>query len=495
MKTTIPFILRTTRSDRRAARGGQAIIFLLMAMVILAFVVMWNFDVHKIVKMKNVTQNAGDSAALMASRWQGVTLNLVGDLNLLHALALSTGEADTATSCTNVQARILFVGPMIAFMASQQAAKNNGVYRNPEYDDAIREHATKVRFDYPAAVGQNGEMLFPEPYPGCWNEYADMLDLAAEEGVAVGPENVRFYGDAIGGHILYTIAFYDAIAGRNWCWFYHNAPTLLQDYRNFFPCWWPPLPEPPRTRPLNCEIYGLGMAKANTTTFDTWLTLNDASEFAVQRGLGDGMNETGMTTEATWYTYSSGRWGDWEAIRYDGDRQFPVVGPVRDEYDYSGADAAVRVETTSERITPGPEGGTQENTVLWTAAAKPFGHLGDGSRPNDYQIVLPAYHDVRLIPIDASSAPAGGGFDLGWREHCEQHLPDYMDNGPTVLPRGCYYCNQLRTWENPSFRQSGVNWLAANSARCIVRRGGGGGGGGGWGGRGGGSGGGTRRGH
>ncbi len=471
----------------RLARGGQAIIFLLMAMVILAFVVMWNFDLHKVIRIKNVTQNAGDSAALMASRWQGVTLNLVGDLNLLHALALSEGDEDAATSCTNVQARLLFVGPMIAFMGSQQAAKNNGIYRNEEFDEEIRDHANEVRFSYPSAVGQDGEMLFPEPYPGCWNEYAEMLELIADEGIAAGPDNARYYSDVMGGHILYMIGFYEAIAGRNWCWFYHNAPTLLDDYQNFFPCWWPPLPDPPRVEPLNSEIYGLGLGKSHTT-MSSWLSLDDASEFAIERGLGDGMNATGMTTEATWYTYSGSRWQDWDAIDFGGERRFPVVGPVREEYDYSGADAAVRVYATAQRITPGPGGETQTNTILWTAAAKPFGRLGENERPIDYGLVLPAFHDVRLIPVDTSSAPAGGGFNLGWRDHCENHLPDYMEDGPSGTPGNCHYCRQLRTWENPTFRQTGSSWLDANSQQCIARPSGGGHSGGR-------SGGGTRRGH
>ena len=115
--------------------------FLLMTLVILTFIVLWNFDLHKILRVKGITQNGGDSAALMAARWQGITLNLIGDLNIMHALALTSGDADAAADITNIQARLCFVGPMIAFMASQQAAKNNGIYRNPEYDEVIHEHA------------------------------------------------------------------------------------------------------------------------------------------------------------------------------------------------------------------------------------------------------------------------------------------------------------------------------------------------------------------
>ena len=113
------------------------------------------------------------------------------------------------------------------------------------------------------------------------------------------------------------------------------------------------------------------------------------------------------------------------------------------------------------------------NKVVWTAAAKPFGYLNDHDTPNSEILVLPAFHDVRLIPIDASSAPSGGSFNLAWREHIEGHLANdlinYMANGPQgVQGNGCWYCQQLVTWENQQFRASGLTWLSSNSWECTV---------------------------
>lgn len=78
-----------SRSRRTGSRGrrGQVAVFLLMALVILFFIVLWNFDLHKTIHVKNVSQTAGDSSALAAARWQGLALNLVGDLNIMHAVA------------------------------------------------------------------------------------------------------------------------------------------------------------------------------------------------------------------------------------------------------------------------------------------------------------------------------------------------------------------------------------------------------------------------
>lgn len=481
MKTTTR-CTSTTGTGRK--RAGQTVVFFLMVLVILTFVVIWNFDLHKIVHVKAVSQNGGDAAALMAARWQGITLNMIGDLNIMHALALSTGDVESEVAITNIQARLCFVGPMIAFMASQQAAKNNGVYRNPDYDDFLREHAMQVRTDYPRITGQDGEMLFPEPYEGCWQEYADMLDLIADEGVAAGPDNVHFYGDHAGGHMLLNMGFYEAIASMNWCWFFNNAPGLLEGYQNFFPCWWTELPPIPRVEPINSEVYGLGLTRF-TTRLEGLTDFETVSGFAQGRNLGGGLTTNGMQTMATWYCYG-GNWGEWDKMNPYGEDAFPIAGPVRDEYNYSGADAAVRVETRTDRLTPGTGGKPVTNKITWSAAAKPFGHLNDSDRPNSFGVVLPAYHDVRLIPVDAASGSGSGGYNLEWRKHIEDHLPLYYENGPGGLP-SCGYCSSLRTWENASFRQSGVDWLSKYSYKCIARGGGGGGGGG--------RGGGTRRGH
>jgi len=480
----LKFEMRNQNANRQRHKSGQVMIFFIMTLVILVFMALWNFDLHKLLHVKNVSQNGGDAASLMAARWQGISLNVVGDLNLMQAIALTTGDANTVGAISNIQARLLFVGPMVALQASQQAAKNNGIFANPDFSAFLHEHADVVRNEYTAISGITGQMLFPEPYVGAWEEYADMLDLIANDGVAAGPDNMQLYSDNGGGHILYDIGFYDAIAGRNWCWFFNNEPTLLNDYVNFFPVWWPPLPPPPFNEYLNSEFYGLHLSKSDTTLAAMGLDQTALNTLGPERGFSTGISTGAMHLAATWYVYGD-RWHDWDAMSVSGPDAFPIVGPVKDVYNYAGADAAVRVEATTGRLTPGLSGATTSNTISWTSAAKPFGYLNETDRPMEYGLVLPAFHDIRLIPVDASSAPAGGGFNLDWRRHMEDHLPDYMGNGPFALPAGCYYCRQLRTWENEAFRQEGVDWLATNSGRCIATGGGGGGHRGG----------GTRRGH
>jgi hypothetical protein len=454
-------------------------IFLIVILVILTFVVLWNFDLHKIIYTKARTQNAGDAAAVAAARWQGISLNLIGDLNLMHALALSEGNSEAAAAVTNAQARLCYVGPMIALMAAQEAAKNNGIYSQPDFSAYLHEHADVVRYLYPMMTTPAGEQLFPEPYQGCWLEYANMLDLIAKEGVAAAPDNMVLYTDRVGGHMLLRKDFYQAVAGKDWCWFYHNAPTLLDDYQNFFPCWWPPLPDIPHMEYLNSEIFGLGMTRA-FTALSGLVDTNLVANLAAERGLTGNLNTNGTETPAIWYCYGGGSWGSWGAISSTGEYPFPLTGTLKPQYDYVGADAVVRIEAEIGRMSSMSKGASVTNVITWTAAAKPFGYLNEEDKPNIASIVLPAFRESALIPVDTASGAGGGGFDLNWRRHIEHHLPSYMANGPSNS--ACAYCQMLVTWEKPEFRESGSAWLSTNSWKCTIKPVGGGGGGGTWGG-------------
>lgn len=463
--------MRSTH-DRR--RTGQAMIFAIMIVIILSFIALWNFDLHKTFYVKSLSQNAGDASALAAARWQATTLNLIGDLNILKAVALSQGQTSTADEIGNLQARLCYVGPIVGMVAAQQAAKNNGVLTNPRFTERVRRHADVVRNDYPTRVDPQGQMLFPEPYPGCWQEYSDMLYMLADNGIAAGPDNARLYEDYVGGHILLEMDFYDAVAGRDWCWFFFNEPTLLESYTDYH--WWPPLPEQiPHTEPMNSEYFGLALSKIRT--IGSVATVNLMEQLEQQRGLGtDPISNFVANATSVWYCYDTAIWTPWDAMSLHGDPPFPATGPVKPQYDYAGADSAVRVLTETRRLMPG----ASPATVLWTAAAKPFGYLNEqASRPDSYAIVLPAYHNIRLIPIDASSAPAGGAFDLDWREHIEVHLPEYMDRGLAGITPTCWFCQQLVTWEDPVFRQTGIDWLELYSDTCLIHGGGPGSAGGG----------------
>ena len=112
----------------------------MLAFVILGllFLVLVNADVFLAIRGKGRLQNAGDAAALAAARWQGITLNALGALNLAQ-IDIACKYADAPATATNLlagvqhlQERLVFAGPLAGLYAAQLAAKRNGVLPDPD---------------------------------------------------------------------------------------------------------------------------------------------------------------------------------------------------------------------------------------------------------------------------------------------------------------------------------------------------------------------------
>lgn len=473
-------MIRTLR-DRAARRSGQAMIFILMVLVILVFVALWQFDLHKTIFVKYKNRNGGDGAAIAAARWQGISLNLIGELNMLQAVALSQSLAagDTnfveARAIGDLAARVAYTGPMVALLSSQEAAKNNGLFVNADFTRDMASHADEVRQEYATRYPDPPYHNDPEP-PTAWDDYADMISEVASLGIAANPDNAKLYLDYMDWeHFLLNPAFYDAIGSRDWCWFWFNARSLLNTYGSWRD--WPPLPIYQEPRPASAEYYGLGVRRVSRlSSFGTvWFTNSPLTGEDIRvklEGLSGQSLDTGIVdVAANWLFYRDEVWSDWTTFLGD---DFPFRGEVKPEYNYVGADAAVRVITDVDRLTPG----INSEDVTWSAAAKPLGSLEGSVRPNTYGVVLPAFTDARMIPVDASTAPPGGTRP-GWGIHIHDHLPNYVQRGLDGLDPGCWYCAQLRTWEDFEFRQTGIDWLRDHSSECRVPPPGGGGQGGG----------------
>jgi len=239
-------------------RSGQAIVFLLVAFTALIFLLLLNVDLHRIIQRKDQVQNAGDAAAIAAARWQGATLNLIGELNLLHVLALAAQDPDAVSAITNMQARLCFTGPLTGLYAAQVAAKNNHIYVDEGMTALLRSHAETVD-RYAQPLGDGGTYL-PSPWPDAWEDYKDMLSSIAREGIAAGQANTQFFDDQQSDHPLFDKAFYQAVDGKSWCWFFLFQKGLLDTYSSFHD--WPPLPDIDRdNRYTDAEIFGLGLIR------------------------------------------------------------------------------------------------------------------------------------------------------------------------------------------------------------------------------------------
>ena len=470
---------------------GQTMIFMIMALIILAVVMVWVFDVHTVLQIKARTQNAGDAAALATARWQGITLNLIGDLNVLQALAICYNDANAA-QITEVQARLCFAGPLIGLLAAQQAAKNNRIYNSPDFTTILAEDANHVLSWYATDTAN-----FPEPYTNAWQEYASMLAGIAQQGIAAAPDNAHYFTDPTENHWLLYRDFYNAVAGRHWCWFYWQPDglTYLRLFSNF--SYWPDLPPPRPASTYNSEIFGLNLIPFTLMLPNGINDVENMNSIRLERGISPLIISNEIASVAfTWYGYA---WGAWSALAPS--NNFPITPlQVKSEYDYAGADAVIRVEAQPDPRLPAVFPGmqpfltrssssamrlTQSNTSInattWIAAAKPFGYLmsADGIpiRPDSYTMVLPAFHHVRLIPVDSASGANSGAYDWDWRRHTHEHLPIYVQSGQ--LEADCWYCQQLQSWETPSFRDQGLYVLSDTNYCRRASHGGGGGGGGG----------------
>ncbi|MBU1857221.1 MAG: hypothetical protein KKC28_09595 [Verrucomicrobia bacterium] len=460
-------------------------IFMIMALFILAVVIVWIFDVHTVLHLKARTQNAGDAAALAAARWQGISLNLIGDLNILQALALSRGDTNASEQIKNVQARLCFVGPLVGLLASQQAAKNNRAYVNPDYTANLLAHADLVLSYYAADTNR-----FREPYSGAWPEYGGMLANIAAQGVAAGPDNTWYFTDSTDSHWLLSRNFYEAVAGLDWCWFYWHGLTTLQSYSDYQ--YWLDLPTAqPSPNTYNCEVFGLGLLPFTDVLPYGTNDVEHMNRLRSDRGIStDTISNEVAGMVCTWYGYA---WSAWTALAPTND--FPMISDVKPEYDYTGADVVIRVEAQPDSRMPtafpalqpflikaSPSSGARltqaaavAGAVTWTAAGKPFGYLAvDGSpvRPDAYNLVLPAFHNVCLIPVDTATGSNAGAYDLAWRRHTQDHLPTYMLSGLAGLEADCWYCQQMQTWEDSAFRQQGIDWLSDTNHTCTPSEGG-----------------------
>lgn len=463
-------------------RRGQVALYLVFALVALTVLVLMNIGVYLSVTAKNRSMNAGDAAALAVARQQGDLLNEIGRLNLEHLETALQSDAEDpeknarlAEKCASLvatQARLCFLGPLQCLSAGSAAAQANGAEPSGEMREILAQHVIDIRTVYATTPE-----AYPEPWEGAWEEYAQALEVAMGAALYAGPDNVTFMDEA-GGHLLLEKAFYDAVAGRNWCWFHFDAPGILDNYSSFLD--WGPLPRADeatrRRRCANSEVYSLHLAPRVGRAIDLLgqeliVRLTGATPEAIENAplLAD--------PEQTWFFYDTtdGAWGRWREIDSD---VFPVVGSVKPEYDVQGAAAACRVRMPIPNLLE--TGGAR--IANWSAAAKPFGTVVDEAGRVAVVTALkgfvtPAFDAVRLVPLDAVGGSNLSTADPEWMRHLREDLPAYFQGGPEVL-KGCSYCRQLVAWEKPSVREQGRAWLKLNSSSCLRPTSGGGGRGG-----------------
>jgi hypothetical protein len=442
-------------------RRGQTMLFLIMVVVILAFVALWNFDLHKGLYVKSLTRNAGDGAALAAARWQGITLNILGELNAAQAVAINDAllRGDTnfaeARAIAALQGQVRYAGPMIGLAAAQQVAKNNRVFVNGTFTHSVLSHAHIARVDQQLT------------------DYATMAEAVASEGIVALPGSYAY-------HVLLDPKFYDAVRWEMWCWFYRGHMYLLNN------CTHDDLPKLTFREFLSVNVTTLPYLAALAGFMgDATLpakVLKQLSDVA-----GRSLVSDVTLVPATWYCYD-GSWTNWTAY-VNGLQEggpYPFTSSIKTKYDVVGAATSLRVCATSN-----PSYFNKSvHHVTYVSAAKPFGYLDGDLSASAYHVVLPAFRDVRLVPVDSAgiSPPPdidNGDADSGTGsipENHYKHVYDYLYNGAASLEPNCSHCKLIVKWDPQftDFQQRGSALLrTAWTTNCPTSAPGGGGGGGG----------------
>ncbi|MCF7817143.1 MAG: hypothetical protein K9M54_04610 [Kiritimatiellales bacterium] len=479
-------------------KSGQAIIFLMVVVVVGLLVVVWNFDLHRIITAKIRVRNAADSAALAAARWQGYTLNMIGDLNLIQAAMISadyaayesalegseSGEPEPQLedyldygeyeTLHELRSRLAFAGPLAAFAVAQQAAFNNGAFHDPELASNLEAMAETIRYK-----------IDRPPYDNAFKEYANLLDRLVESGVAVSSYSLQ-----LPNHPLVQEKFYGAIAQAMagwWCPFYRYR-NLLENYEGF-DSW----------RKLNMDFKARYMLDLKLDEFDTGFIRQDDGSFVpkipssavpntddyleelysylgandIIAGFGDLDSVAALyepeLTDVQWHVYDSSWAKGWPRATYYDDEtderggKFPIRADVRPEYDYMGAEAGFGISAPVGRgILASSDNPTVE--LVYKTKAKAFGFLdvedpdlptgGSLVVPHYFGFVFPAFQKVRLVHSDIGDKILNADF----YRHVTEHLGSYLEAGPSACRPDCQYCRLLIQWETLD-RQKGLEWL------------------------------------
>ena len=454
----------------------------MVVMVVGLLVVVWNFDLLRVISAKIRVRNAADSAALAAARWQGRTLNMVGDLNLIQAALISVAYADWLdlpkkgrpnfedyldaegyvaeyVDLHELRARLAFVGPLAAFAVAQQAAFNNGAFHDPELAENLALLAEDIRYRVEGS-----------PYDNAFKDYADLLDQLVESGVAVGS-----YSLSLPNHPLVKEEFYGAIAQATagwWCGF-RDYRALLGDYDGF-ESWSKLVTEFKYRYMLDLKLGEFiaatasgdlmpGSAMPDLADFKDELQAYLEEDRVIQDSGEPTLVEKGMyeAVDIEWHVFDTSWARRWPSAAHyndetEGGSRFPIRTNIRPEYDYMGAEAGFGIAAPVGRGILASSG-NETVELSYKTKAKAFGFLnteGGMEPPHYFGFVFPAFHEVRLVHSDIGDKVLEAAFF----RHVTEHLAPYLEMGPAACQPRCRYCQLLLEWETLD-RQKGLDWL------------------------------------
>ena len=406
---------------------GQVAIFLVLILAGLALLFALNVDVFTSARAKTRLQNSADASALAVARWQGITLNLIGDLNMAHLAAICSSNENAIAGIVNLQRKLAFVGPTIGFKAANDIAEKNGVAVSRDMTQAARLVADFMD-----------------------DSYRRMLDPIIRHGIRAGIDNAALLSaGAIDPRL--DPDFYEAIKNND----FRSLCTRFSGGSHHLPNIPPGAPDPDEVFLVGCNAcFGsVGIGWENGATYEGRIaTLVD---FAQDCGYGDVVTAAGLVSNATlfarwpWCIYDGMEWRPLpDEFSFS---RFPWLRPLQGRFNTAGGSATVRVEgdVALASLT------AQTNFIAAQAAAKTLGSVY-GGRVTDINppLVLPAFPRARLVPFGVGATIRRGMADL---DHVRSMLGLLGKQGGLGD-----YLNLLERFRSNGFRQAAEAWYSTH---------------------------------
>ena len=412
---------------RRSGRSGQVAIFLVLILAGLALLFALNVDVFTSSRAKTRLQNAADASALALARWQGMTLNLIGDLNMAHLAAVCQSNETAIAGIVALQRRLAFIGPTIGFKEANDIAEKNRI--------AISQDMT-------LATRMVSEFMD--------EGYRRMLDGIIRDGIRIGVDNAAIL--RAGSVDPRTDPdFYNAIRNsdfRTLCIRYgggaHHLPNIPSGA---------PDPDEILLSGENACFGSVGIGWDSGYSYEGMI--GALADLARDCGFEDTVTEAGLSSNANllavrpWCIHSQDEWSPYpDDFSFS---RFPWLRPLQPRYDVMGGGATVRVEGTVALASLT----AQTNFITAQAAAKALGSAY-GGRVTDVSppLVLPAFSRARLVPFAIGAAGRYGMADI-------DHIRSLL--GLLGRPGGVSaYLGLLDTYRSSSFQEAAETWYTTH---------------------------------
>ena len=503
---------RRIRNRQPRGRRGQVLIIIVVMAIILLVMALFMFDLQGMVRTRSKTQNAVDAAALAGASWQGRSLNMIGELNLLKASTMMyaafpvDGDTDeerfeaSMDMLSEMQARISYVGPLAGYAAAQQAAKANQMRANGAYSSHLNTHIQIVNTVYPI-IFQEDEAAngYAWMYP-----YSEMLQSIAVDGVAAKPVNSDYLIqppqlNGQWGWLLTNQDFYSAVHGNWYCWFLYTHGLDPEAEYNFDDATISVI----ANYHLGSEYLPLYIDIPDVRSAPDYSVLGD---FLEERGLSQiPPDDDGELPDVQWATFGY-QWDDTSMYDAFNDARY-LRSDFKSQYAGDGAATRFVVSADPSLITGrwtweyGENPDQSENTSLgssdamnWspnrsqlntaeahyeslrannsvqsTAAAKPFGSLGE-SRASAAGIVLPVFTDIRLLPTSLVEETPSDAYPEFYQFLIEYFgHPDYPNVPDDVRAKWFWYISAIEKFEDSSssFRQGLLEYAQYREDRIL----------------------------